>query len=494
MIVNNHALLIGVEDYSAVDRAEGRPAGTSDVAGAVEDVRAWYRTCRAMGIPKERIVALTWPVIAPSMLAPDAVPTNVGAATREGIAWGVDWLARGIASSPRSAGLATFSGHGEQGRGVVICPADMRSDEDVIRLPLLREVVGGGPQIGSLTVVLDCCRDAKTMPYRGGFRARMRGMRRRVPKGPGDARLMAACEPNETASSGLFGGVTMGAFTWALTAALGQWRAEEDRGVLRFDVTYGELLHRARTLLRALSFEQIPVLGGAPLAFRLPFLEPEGVLERGGTRSEPTCRRGKRQLDPGQKDFRVYQMWFTAPGQPSELLAKIAVTSAAGAVTTSAGGFDFADDDEYWFVSSIAAGRMASAQGGVVTLSIEGDYAYESDDPRAMWSGDVSSTHVVQRTPAPVTWAADARAYASGALVFESEDRSLALAFTLQREDPARGGDVDFRRIDWYQPGARTLFRDGATTATLRQITATSASPAAYQHAVSDFELFCDLR
>ena len=38
-MLNNYALIIGVEDYSAYDRSKDQPAGTSHVGGAVNDAR-----------------------------------------------------------------------------------------------------------------------------------------------------------------------------------------------------------------------------------------------------------------------------------------------------------------------------------------------------------------------------------------------------------------------------------------------------------------------
>ncbi|MBK8259039.1 MAG: caspase family protein [Polyangiaceae bacterium] len=318
MATENYALLIGVEDYSILDRSEGRAAGASNVAGAAEDARVWLRQCRAWGYEASHIRLCTSPLSNGSHMGIDGAGVRTSDASRASLESGLNWLSNALSRNPMSSGLITFSGHGEQGRGIVLCPADTSSTEqNLLYLPEIRNLIGGGPTVGSVTIVLDCCREGAVVKQRNAIRPRLRRWGRRfgmgMARGPGDARVIAACEPNSTAVSSTFGGQTMGAFTWALTSVLGQWQTIEKDNVTRLDASYGEVLHRTRMLLQALSFDQIPVLQGAPAIDGLPFLEPTGQRVRGRTVSEPTCRRRRRQLDPSELDFRTYLLRYTDP-------------------------------------------------------------------------------------------------------------------------------------------------------------------------------------
>ena len=62
---NDYALIIGVEEYRAYDLSMDLPAGTSDVAGALDDARTFFRQCIAMGLAPERIRVLTSPRLTP---------------------------------------------------------------------------------------------------------------------------------------------------------------------------------------------------------------------------------------------------------------------------------------------------------------------------------------------------------------------------------------------------------------------------------------------
>lgn len=496
MTPNNVALLIGIEDYSLWDRSEGRAPGASDVPGAVNDARVWFRQCIRWGFSPENIRVHTAPVLRASDLGPEAIPHNVRDASAAALQDSLAWLASRLSSAEPCAGLMTFSGHGEQGRGILLCPSDMTAaDQRLIHLAEVRGLVGG-PRSGSLTIIVDACRDAAGPKPRVAVRQRLRGWGRRmrgfVRSGPGDARALAACEPNGTAVSAEFGGVTLGAFTWALTSALGQWRAVQDRGVVRLDASYGELLHRTRVLLRALSFDQIPTLMGAPLIDSLPFLEPEGRRVRGCTQTEPSGRRKHRQLDPSELDFRVYELRYLDASQVDLPLAQIIVTSAAGAVETTAGTFELGADEEYWFVASDTLSRIASGTGGSLTLHVEGDYNYAPEGGERAWTGDVRAYHLIQTTPAPTTWRAGSSAWPSGAVVFESG--SDAIAFALSTEVDPQAGSTGLARFEWYQTGNDPLFHGNAAARyVLARRAGTSPFNARYNRAVSEFDLFADL-
>src|SRR3954469_8578964 len=99
-----YALLIGVNDYSAYDASQGKSKGTSDLPGSVNDARAWWTFCTAMGFLPENVRVLTSPGIHGEKL-PGATEHTMGEATERAILEGVKWLAEKLGSNPAAVGL-----------------------------------------------------------------------------------------------------------------------------------------------------------------------------------------------------------------------------------------------------------------------------------------------------------------------------------------------------------------------------------------------------
>lgn len=157
------ALLIGVGDYRAYDASNHQPPGTSDLAGSLNDVRAWLRLCKEVGIREVRILSSP-----PLDLAEEGV--EVREATAEELRAGVSWLAGQLGGAPADAapiGLLVFSGHGAEtaNEGLVLCPTDTVAVEGelamVVSLEELQGVLASAGAERNLTVVLDCCHDGR---------------------------------------------------------------------------------------------------------------------------------------------------------------------------------------------------------------------------------------------------------------------------------------------------------------------------------------------
>ncbi|WP_437641006.1 caspase family protein [Sorangium sp. So ce854] len=299
---NNHALIIAVEDYSTYDRSTGRPKGTSDVPGALNDARAMFRQCLAMGFSPERIRVLTSPKLSPAELGPGATENNVGEATRAAIDADVERLVRELSGSKVSAGLLTFSGHGLEDQGVALCPSDTDdSFDNVVHVAEVIRRVGNGQAADNLTMLLDCCHAQVGLAAAATLRTRLRSaaVTRSLTAQGLRERVIAASRSDEPAQWGTFAGVTHGAFTWAITAALGQWKTTEEQGVSRSNVSYGRLVAVTRELLASLSFRQVPVLSGPNGVADLAFLHPGLVGHRGETKPVPDGIRGLMEIDIG---------------------------------------------------------------------------------------------------------------------------------------------------------------------------------------------------
>ncbi|WP_437785978.1 caspase family protein [Sorangium sp. So ce1097] len=299
---NNHALIIAVEDYSTYDRSTGRPKGTSDVPGALNDARAMFRQCLAMGFSPERIRVLTSPKLSPAELGPGATENNVGEATRAAIDADIERLVRELSGSKVAAGLLTFSGHGLEDQGVALCPSDTDdSFDNVVHVAEVIRRVGNGQAADNLTMLLDCCHAQVGLPAAATLRTRLRSaaITRSLTAQGLRERVIAASRSDEPAQWGTFAGVTHGAFTWAITAALGQWKTTEEQGVSRSNVSYGRLVAVTRELLASLSFRQVPVLSGPNGVADLAFLHPGLVGHRGETKPVPDGIRGLMEIDIG---------------------------------------------------------------------------------------------------------------------------------------------------------------------------------------------------
>lgn len=299
---NNHALIIAVEDYSTYDRSTGRPKGTSDVPGARNDARAMFRQCLAMGFSPERIRVLTSPRLSPADLGPGATEETVGEATRAVIDVEVQRLIRALSGPKVAAGLLTFSGHGLADHGVALCPSDVDdSFDDLVHVADLLRRVGSGQAADNLTMLLDCCHAQVGVAAAAALRTRLRStaLTRSLSAHGLRERVIAASRSDESAQWSTFAGVVHGAFTWAITAALGQWKTTEEQGVSRSNVSYGRLVAVTKELLASLSFGQVPVLSGPTGVEDLAFLHPGLVGHRGETKDAPDGVRGEMEIDIG---------------------------------------------------------------------------------------------------------------------------------------------------------------------------------------------------
>lgn len=123
--------------------------------------------------------------------------------------------------------------------------------------------------------------DLKHSPYRHAERT-MSG-----------ARVLAACDVHEAAYQAEFAGRFHGAFTWAVTSTVGQWRVEgAPDGAIRATIGCGSVKRHAASLLQVFTFKQTPMLH--PLsAVNLPFFGLPGPISE-----KPTGEIYPAQIDP----------------------------------------------------------------------------------------------------------------------------------------------------------------------------------------------------
>lgn len=376
MVTNDgYALLIGVDDYSAFDTSRGQEIGTHDLPGSRNDARAFWQTCRRLGMKPENIRVLTSPAIDPSELE-GAGPENVALATSSEILAKMGWLLEKMAAPSRPAGLVTYSGHGDvtAADGLVLCPSDvaLKGENELanaIPFSKINAMIAARDVGDDLTIVLDTCHAGSSHGKKGtgasalplsllGRRASDIADELTIAGAPPErdrigARVLAAARRGEVAYQSTFEGRWRGVFSWALSCAMEQWKVTEDERGTRLDVSYGKLLETARRLVSALWFDQEPELRGGPAGLADLAVLQRGVVVRPGTTADlPNGRFKTAQLDPGYKDWIVYTVT-----QGLTQRGKVLVTRTAG------GGYDA--DREYWFLTSnISMGSAVTFTSG----------------------------------------------------------------------------------------------------------------------------------
>jgi hypothetical protein len=363
MFINDgFAVLIGVDDYSAFDASRALPAGTSGLAGSLNDVRVWWKQCRLLGLAPAQIRVLTSPVIDFSELE-GATSENVGPATEAEIRATVSWLAEKLGQPSQPSGLLTYSGHGDwiEGRGPVLCPSDVAFVDGAAAMTHAISYADLGALLGqawdNLTVVLDCCHtsgapDGEGLAQGGGNTGRPLSLTRRAaPKGsalPAHAmqlpgRVLSASQRAQPACQSKFDGVDRGAFSWSLTSALEQWRAVQAGGGVRLDVSYGKLVEASRRVLEALWFPQAPALYGPPGLASLAVFQQGLTPKPGQTTRRPDGPRQMCQLDGGNDIWRIYTLTFNDPySTPFATVIIVNTTQFSG----------YATGKEYWYINT----------------------------------------------------------------------------------------------------------------------------------------------
>lgn len=338
------ALLIGVNDYSTYDASVGLPPGTSNLLGSCNDVKSWYASARAMGIPANAIVVCTSPVLSAADMPVDATGTTFAPATRAAILDGVRALGAALSDGSPAQGLLTWSGHGSSlASGAVLCPSDVSGDalENAISFPALSDALNAVVPKHALTVVIDACH-AGAMASRFG---RLDVGRRSIGAGGGvpvfrrGDRVLCAAGPLQTAEEYHFQGQWHGAFTWALTTILGRWGIGEQDGTRYFGIPYGELLDRAGDLLRAAAFTQSPRGAGLVDQSEVPFGWPSvaNAPDGGDAKCGPTI-----ELDPGE-GLGIYAIYARTT------TTIIGYVMAVGSANYASGGHTWLANTEYWY-------------------------------------------------------------------------------------------------------------------------------------------------
>ncbi len=444
---HNYALIIGVHDYRVYD-----PTGAANVPGARQDARTWVHACLAMGFSPQNIRVLASPPLHASDLGPEAAAVTFGEANRAGIVEGLQWLSEKIGGPTPASGLVTFSGHGDEGENgfPLLCPSDTSASlDEVIDVGALREKASAIMK-DNLTMMLDCCHAQAGVDVAQSILMRLRakkagaGLPQRA-----RARVVAACARDQQSVSARFLGEEMGAFTWAVTSALGQWKTVVHDGVAEVDVSYGNLVERTRALLSVLSFEQIPTLSGPAGLAQWAFLHPGTLPTSDETNRAPTADRPGHQLDGGENigKYRIYRLALDVGGNQFSELATIYVTASnMGQSPPQIGHTTMQSSTEYW-VFYANAGLSYLQNFGTSIQSLKISYLGEGESSIGYVNGESYFTAAEQ-----VAWTqVNETPWLQGAYVFSQNTGTVqGFALTISARNTPTA-------VWWVQTGTTNL-------------------------------------
>lgn len=320
-----------------------------------------------------------------------------GLVTNVALSWGAFQLHEEWESLP---GIMTYSGHGARRDGdLVLCPSDTGPALDgSLSFSELRAIFdeadalpGGRHPTDNLTIVLDCCFAAAG--DRPGAAQRATGLTPAVaapfapaPRKEIGSRVFCASARDETSYQAMLGGHWHGAFTWALTVALEQWKIKEEGQFRHSTMSHAELLFRSRMLLQALSFHQHPILvdelGNLPVFHH-------GTQDGDRTSARPDAKRPGIQLDPSG-EFPWTE--FTLKDANGDAVARAIVSRG------SQGNWD--GNKEYWYVY-----RAFDTSSGDWTLQVDGVQAPSASPDNALKFDRGTTWSPTQRAPDVIhTW------------------------------------------------------------------------------------------
>lgn len=204
--------------------------------------------------------------------------------------------------------LITYSGHGARTSegDLALCPEDVRRGvgelQGIIPFGTLREMLSDVEE--NVTILLDCCDAAAG----GGEHEHSHGTSLATSSARVEnaaltrfgGRVLAAAGRNQIAYQAVFGDRWHGAFTWAVTTALWQWKMKKQGAIAVDAVTWGHVLEQAAGLLRQLNYDQAPALLSrhGDVAHQRVF-QVGSDLHAGG--EAPTGKRRDAQLTPDWK-------------------------------------------------------------------------------------------------------------------------------------------------------------------------------------------------
>lgn len=443
------AVIVGVDDYRAFDASLGKPAGTSDLRGSVNDAGLYLRLARKLGVPDDNIRVLVAPANGGARPA-QFEGIEGGAPTQTNMQAAFDWLIESLKGNPGTQAILTYSGHGDSDdENLVICPTDMTADKDgtlhnEIQLGGLDSTLKAVADSNLITIFLDCCHAGDVDDQQG-----VRALR---PKTHTPAHIktrqlsnghpvLAACRASALSSEINFGDTHFGAFSWAVTQVLSRWQEKDDGSDASYGIAYGEVPERTAMLMNAMAIEQSPVYEGAAIQ------RGARVFTRADRHTEPPQPDGHRELFPG--DDGIYRIYYLYDDNGNHIISVL----TTGKNYTGAGGY--AAEMEYWELTTNA----------VSTLKTTGKIQFKNHHTTSSTSSKPSSNGFASL---------GGQSYALSSQVFAQTTSSQSFNFNrlFEREDGQSamgfiwdGGDIE--AINWFHKSSSLIFTGSSNTGSL---------------------------
>ncbi|MFO0587517.1 MAG: caspase family protein [Polyangiaceae bacterium] len=397
-----YALLIGVDDYRAFDST-----GAQDLPGSVNDVMAWRSTLLRRGYDADNIRVLVSPVPGP------LGPLGAQPATRANIERALAWLEEQTSDRDRTAGVLTFSGHGDTDADgqPVICPADTQVVDGFLEKTIrVSDIVYRLSR--NSAVFLDCCHSGPTemIPWPASLEVAKENARPKNPAGhavllslrgrPGSAvdmkplrdrpvqcRVLSATSAGGVAFQAEFMGRFQGALTWAVTSALGQWKALPPHNGGPASVTLSAYTARQHVeqMMASVEMPQTSELWGEPvatdaLAKRIPLLG-RGIEDMVSV--DPDGRRVPVQFPVDLK------VWFGTNINPATVGAAGGVSAMSYTPPTG-----YSRNREYWRLTDTFMNDITSTTSPASQI----DFVVDTSASPPSWS------NILTNPPKPLFW------------------------------------------------------------------------------------------
>lgn len=300
------ALLIAVDDYSALEREAGLPPGSLALRGPRNDLVGWYSLLRELGVPAAQITVLSTPALTPAELGepqarcgvatPEAVRRALCGADSEDEGETSGFLPRLAAGGAAGLGFVVAIGHGgrapQAGLQVLLAEATPRDQAPVragaLDVEALHALVAARAPEASFVCLVDACRAGRGAAGPSPTLTHPRHL------------LVTASDAGEMSFEGRFERRWRSHFSWAAQQVLGQWQARGQADglpgeTLYLDISYRRLLDACQTLMSVFvpaGAAQRPRLLTAPTADRAAIEEGAFLL--------PFSARGQTSASPAQ--------------------------------------------------------------------------------------------------------------------------------------------------------------------------------------------------
>jgi hypothetical protein len=155
-----------------------------------------------------------------------------------------------------------------------------------------------------------------------------------------------------------------GAFTWALTASLLQWKPVAELGAVRLDVSYEDARAVSQKLLGVLNYPNQTAVLNPPSVGAMPFFHPSTEVDGKETTQNPDGDRDRIQFDPDYF-YTIHVIDLDGEGKEQRtIFADVIVTGTSPVYVNGSRTALPSNTTEFWYLNQKAIDKLG---GGAVT-------------------------------------------------------------------------------------------------------------------------------